>query len=350
MDRNDFQNSETLEKATAALRRIQEFDPKSLEQRERLGSENSFDKAVEPARQIGNLFNQLPISSLRLLPNIELDQIKHLADGTYNIFKEIKAFSVSDGDVDNRKNALVDNLWNQTNVVFLKLYPLVSFAMAKTVDFASLENQARSAIQSVRDQTKELIAELEKDRSDSRDVLQEVRKSAAEQGISQEAFFFSQESQEHEDNAKKWLWASVFATVMVTLYAVFTLFIPKIPLLSAETVPEAVQLAISKLLIFLVLVFALLQCVKNYSAHRHNAVANKHRQNALMTYKTLAEAGGSQEARDAILQHAAAAEYAPGDTGYVRGEERGYSGNPVIGLSPRSMFGNINTIGDAANS
>ena len=57
-----------------------------------------------------------------------------------------------------------------------------------------------------------------------------------------------------------------------------------------------------------------------------------------MTYRTLSESGATVEARDTILNHAAAAIYAPVDTGFVANEERGY-GNamPAITIGPKSF-------------
>lgn len=54
-----------------------------------------------------------------------------------------------------------------------------------------------------------------------------------------------------------------------------------------------------------------------------------------MTYKTLAEAGNAPELRDAVLQHAAAAIYAPNDSGYLKSEERGYGAQSLLALLPR---------------
>ena len=45
---------------------------------------------------------------------------------------------------------------------------------------------------------------------------------------------------------------------------------------------------------------------KNYLAHKHNAVINKHRQNALMTYKALVDAAKDATNKEVILMHASA--------------------------------------------
>ena len=137
--------------------------------------------------------------------------------------------------------------------------------------------------------------------------------------------------------AKKWMVASILTALAVLVYSILTLFFTKIPLLTAPTPTEAIQLTASKFLVFFVLVYALFQCVKNYSANMHNSIVNKHRQNSLMTYQTLAEAGATAATREIVLLHAATAIYAPTDSGFVRNEERGYSDTSIIGTIGKAV-------------
>ena len=60
----------------------------------------------------------------------------------------------------------------------------------------------------------------------------------------------------------------------------------------------------------------------NYSTHKHNAVVNRHRQNALLTYRSLVEASGDAGTEDIILAHAASCIFSPQETGfsYSKGE------------------------------
>jgi len=77
-------------------------------------------------------------------------------------------------------------------------------------------------------------------------------------------------------------------------------------------------MALSKVLIFAVISFVLYLSARNFLSHKHNAIVNRHRQNALMTYKAIVEAtGDNQQTSDAILIHAASCIYAPQPTGYA---------------------------------
>ncbi len=321
------------------LKRVQSFSASDLVQEDRLGRDAAFREAIMPAERLIGLFQKIPLDAIQEFPQTQRKQIQDSAKAVYNLFDEIGNFSVDEGNIAQRKSQLVQQLEQSYQGYFDKLFPLVSFAVARTVDFNRLTEEGRTAVQSIRDESKKLVDEIKETSDNARGVLQEVREAAAEQGVTQQAKYFETEANTHQELSGTWLTASIFMASIVVLYAVLSLFFPKFEFLAASTTSEAIQLTVSKILIFFVLVFLLFQCAKNYFAHQHNVVINRHRQNALMTYTTLAEAGSSIEARDTVLQHAAAAIYAPNDTGYAKNEERGYGGNPLIGVMPRPGVG-----------
>jgi len=55
---------------------------------------------------------------------------------------------------------------------------------------------------------------------------------------------------------------------------------------------------------------------KNFIANKHNSIVNKHRQNALMTFKALVDAAKNPQNQDIVLTHAASCIFSPQSTGY----------------------------------
>ena len=207
--------------------------------------------------------------------------------------------------------------------------------MARTVVFNKLSEDGRIAVQSVRDQTENVMKDLSETSHNAERILEEVRAAAAKQGVTQQARYFADEADFHNTRADNWKTGLFVGSGVVFVFAVSTLFFRYIPFLTANSLTEAVQLAASKILVFVVLFYILVTITRNYNAHKHNSVVNKHRQNALMTFSTLAEAGNNPEARDVVLQHAAAAIYAPNDSGYIKNEERGYTSQLPVSVTPK---------------
>jgi len=77
---------------------------------------------------------------------------------------------------------------------------------------------------------------------------------------------------------------------------------------------------IPKIFIFSILLSAAVWCGKTYRAYRHNAVVNRHRQNALATFEAFAKAASDVETKNAVLLQATQCIFSPQQTGYVSGE------------------------------
>jgi len=105
----------------------------------------------------------------------------------------------------------------------------------------------------------------------------------------------------------------------VGVFAVLSLFLHKLPWIKPENGSEALQLITSKILIFAVLAFLLVMAAKNYATHKYNSVVNRHRQNALLTYRALVEAAAGQGTEDIVLAHAASCIFSPQETGFSHG-------------------------------
>ena len=327
---------EILDEAKKSLIRIQFFSPKSLIQAEKLGALH-FTGAVEPATRIIGHFKLLPEGALDQFAGNELETIKSVCDTVFSVFTDILNFDAEVGENKARQQALIVRLQAIYQSVFTQTYGFIAYSTARTVDFNKLDEQGRAAVQGLKDQSDQIVLDLTEKQKTIDRILEEARNVAAEQGVTLQAKFFADESLKHSDSSVTWLRASITMVCVVVVYSFATLFFSKIPLFSASDTATAIQITTSKFLVFFVLVYALFQCVKNYSANMHNGVVNKHRQNSLLTYRTLSEASGTQEGREIVLQHAAAAIYAPNDSGYVRNEERGYVDGGMMGLVSRTL-------------
>ena len=147
-----------------------------------------------------------------------------------------------------------------------------------------------------------------------------LQKTVVQLGVSLHAAFFKQEADKHEKAAEVWKKGVWGAAAVLAVYAVVSMFFPAVPWLDGVA---PLQLAVSRTLVFIVLGYALLFCARNYAAERHNAVVNRHRHNALMTYRALVRANKNLEGADIVLTQAARFIYAPQDSGYARGGSGG---------------------------
>ena len=331
-----------LEDVIADLQRIQSFKPEELRQNERLGRESDFSDVIFPAEKLVNVFKKLPAEAIDELTIEQKKLVQDWCKSVYNLFEEIKSIRTSDTDFASRREDLISQTKQAYDVNLKRLQPLIAYAVARTVDFNDLTDQARRAVQGIRDENEKILRELENVSNEAAQVLQRVKDAAAEQGVTQQAKYFQLQADDHKAASVKWLIASSLSVFLLIAYSILTLFFPYFEFFRPVSVADSIQTTASKALVFIVLAYMSAQCVKVYSAHKHNEVTNRHKQNALMTYTTLAEAGGTADTKDVVLQYAASAIYSPADSGYLKSEERASLPNPVLGLNSRSLSTNTN--------
>ncbi|MCZ8153739.1 MAG: hypothetical protein O9292_15275 [Rhodobacteraceae bacterium] len=307
-----------LVEAQKSLDRIQAYDVEGLARSNELGVAFEFTRAVPLARQTVEVFKQIPVNALDFFAEPQLQTIKASADNCFALFDEIVKFDPTKGDSQTRRDTIIANIESNYSTVFTSLYPLISYANSRSANFMELAAAGRATVQGVRDQVAELVKEIESTKNEAKSILDEARKTAAERGVSQEAFHFATAGDEHAKLATKWRKYMVNVSLLVLAYVAFTFIAHKIPFIAPANTFEAAQFIASKILGFLVLGYLLTICAKNFLNHKHNEIVNRHRQNALLTYKALVGASAAPEARDVVLQQAAHAIYQLHDTGYVK--------------------------------
>ena len=311
------QEQKELDETRESLERMQGFDVSTLPREADLGKQLNFQEAVEPAQQLIALYKRLSIAALEDFPLSILGQIKGQANSDYNLLKQILEFNSSQSNPQDSRRNLIQRLVNEYPTAFNSLHPFISYSLHRSADFQRLDQEARATLQGIEDKAKGQTEELAKARDEAKRILEEIRNVAAEQGVGQQAIYFRDASKEHADEATKWQKRTIWVGVVLAFYALGTLFLHKWPFLKPETVYETAQLAVSKMLVFAVISYMLYLCAKNFLSHKHNAIVNKHRQNALLTYTALVEAAGNTPNREVILNHAAACIFSPQSTGYV---------------------------------
>ena len=332
------------EDAEAAVKRLQQLDPQSVVRSKQLGP-FSFEGAVGPLRKLVRIFEQIPVNYIKELPDQQASQLLNQANAILNRVRELDDFDPKTEDSPAAKQkALIDSLEQAYPATFTALWHHIGYLASRERDFAAMEVEGRAAIEAIKSEANELKTTLDSQQGEAERILSDIKQVAAETGVSQQAFHFATESSDHKNEAEIWEARTKWALAIVVAYGFIAIFLHKIPLLSPENAYDTVQLAVSKVVIFLALFYALTLCAKNYLAHKHSQAVNKHRQNALLTYKTIADAAHDEAGRDIVLSHAADCIFSPQDTGYLS-QKAGVSSSdtpPTLQVLPRIASGTEN--------
>ena len=325
------------DRATDAVRQVQDFNASSLVRLEELGRNFSFDAAQRPAERLIRLFKQIPIVYISELTEDFAHGLEQQALATFNRFNEILAFDPTAVESPSAKrDSLIANLEQAYTSTFNAIWQTIAYLSSRERDFGAMEVEARAVVETVRKEAESLKASLEEQNNAAHGILSDIRTVAAEQGVSQQAIYFREEGEFHDREAKVWQRNTVISASALGAYGFVTIFFHKIPFIAPSNAYETTQLAVSKLLIFIVIAYIVTLCAKNFLAHKHNQVVNKHRQNALMTYKALADAANDSASRDIVLSHAADCIFSPQETGLNSSQPKGtFDSAPTLQVMPR---------------
>lgn len=327
--------------AALALQRIQNFDAHQLVREKELGAKFALRELVPPIQRVQDLFRLITPGQIGFFPERQQDTIRDQANAFFNFLEQCKGFEIEGAQPSptEARNALVAKADTLYQKYFDVLFPLISFATARSQDFARLESDARAATQAAKDQASSVLEELEVQRSSADAILDQVRAAAAEQGVSKQAIHFKNEADLHKNLAKDWLKYTMGSAGILVFYSVASLFVDQLPGIDASTPYRAAQIAVSKVLIFAVLAYLLALSARNFLSHRHNEIVNRHRQNALATFTALAEATSDAASSDIVLSHAASCIFSPQETGLTKQEGSHSDSVPTFQIVPR--IGNL---------
>ena len=325
-------NTELLASTRESLERVQGFDVQSLVREKELGAQLAFTRIVEPAQRLIALLDRIPSSILDDMPDQQLQTLQDRADAIQNIFTQVTEFTAAQSNPQGVRDSLVNQIVAQYQPCFNELHPLIAYSHYRSADFQSLERDARETRQKLENSLQDGEARIGTALSEIQQIVAAARAAAAEVGVSQQAIHFRDAAKEHEEESSTWQTRTVWSSVVLFGVAVSFLFARHLGL-NTDSTPGAIQLAVAKVLVFATVSYAVYLCARNFLAHKHNAIVNRHRQNALLTYTTLAEAAHSRADQDVVLTYAAACIFGPQPTGYTREGGEGFTPpNSVIGL------------------
>lgn len=327
--------SSQVEKTKQSILNLTEYDLTNLPRRDDLGTALSFEKAVGPSREVINLFKRIPTQNLSELPQTELKLLETTADSFFAILEKIESFN-SDTLNSSTRDSVVKQIVDQFQPIFTKLFPLISYLTIRTTDFAELETNARAAVQSAKKEAKAATVDVAQLAKEAEAVMDAIRATAAEQGVSQQAIYFKKEADEHQDRAKNWMKLTFAAAIVLLAFAIASLFPHKIPVLSPQSAYEAVQLGLSKFILFGVLGYMLVLCARNFTSHKHNSIVNRHKQNSLVTFTALVEAATGETKQDIILDRASHSIFEIPDSGFSKNSTQSPNlGNTIVRAMPK---------------
>ena len=168
-------------------------------------------------------------------------------------------------------------------------------------------------------------ARREKEFAELKDRMQN---ELAKETVSKHKVIFAKQAEEHQRASQRWLIAT---GGMVVAFGVVFYYLFEALRLGGTEWEGVLQSVFTKGFLLTLIYFVLNRFNKNYTAHKHLEIVNRHRQNALDTFDAFIEsAGENRETRDAVLLAATNAIFDANQSGYLSTKTKGTDNpNPI---------------------
>ena len=292
-----------------------------------LGNQLSFKSAESLFIKIIELFKKVNTVELTDVPHNTLNAFNRQLDQAVSIFNQIKTFNPATGNPVNQRNTLLNQLENQFDSYHSAALPILIAGLLNTNDLSIERTKLNEGLKELEKEKEKVKIESEKYLNEIKDVLSKARQAAVEVGVAQHNMIFKEEADEHKKLSENWLKRTVVVLIAITLLGIGLLFIKP----SDEGTHFLIHFTVTKIVILTVMFYALAICTRNYKAHKHNSILNKHRQNALNTFETFSKAAGTDlQTKNAVLLEATHTIFSNQQTGYINTDGESDSPNKII--------------------
>ena len=326
---------EALEAATAQVAELAAVDPKALARTSDLSPDINFKDAVPHFEEMLDLCKQLSQRDISRLTVHELRAITGACTKLSNLVQQVREFNLNQNTPGDVCKSIIVAVGSAYDDVMSPLLLPLAFTATQATDYAKIEREAKGYHATMKTEAENLSAFIESARSEAESALAAVKEQAAEAGVSTNAQIFVVDAQKHHDLAQGWLKATIWmavGTFVAATAALVTAFV-----YHPDDLAASIQYIVAKLLVLSILSFGVLGCARNYKSQKHNETLNKHRANALMTFRAFVEGTSDVRVKDAILMQAAQAAFSNRPTGFDAPERDSQTINPVVEILGKGL-------------
>lgn len=266
---------------------------------------------------------------LEILDESEVDLVRQRYESIGLLLNQIASFNITDADASSKHQSIIQNAPAAVRKLeqFLGTYaaPILSSQLSadkRDQEAETLKNEARQ----IKDDLAKSLREANSVKDEIGRVLDNVRTTAANVGVETHATIFETESKFLKSQSHWWLVATGILLIVTAGGAAYFYTNPSFAL---GDVTVALQIIVPKVFLLGLLVSITVWCGRNYRALAHEAAVNKHRANALSTFRTFVDSTNEPEVRNAVLLEATRAIFSQAPSGYLDKSDNSGSDNRV---------------------
>jgi hypothetical protein len=324
-----------IEEARTLLAELAEIKASSLARTEDLSRDINFSEAVSFFEEMLDIIKQLHQRDISRLAISQLNQIVSGCNQLSKLIKQVNEFNLNQNTPKDVCKSIIETIKNAYDSIMEPLTIPLAYTATQATDYARIEREAKGYHTTMKEEAESFRKLLENYKTEAEKALHAVKEQAAEAGVSTNAQIFLKDSTNHAEVAKIWLKATIATAATTMLVAIGFVILSFI--YTPATTAVAIQYVVSKIILLSTLSFGIYWCAKNFKSSKHNETLNKHRANALMTFRAFVEGSDDQTIKDAILLQTSQAAFSNRPTGYENQDKETQTINPVVEILGKSL-------------
>lgn len=322
-------DKDKIEDFREVIARVIALDFSDFLQQPKWGAMN-FSSLIQPfERRLKPVLRLLQLLDLEVLDDSEFDTIRNAYEPIGTTLNRISEFDIANSDASIQRNAILKEASRNIRKIeeFVTAYS-ASFLFSQVSDInrdVRIEALTKSASES-QSKISNLLMEVLDTKVEIDEILKNVREAAANVGVETHATIFETESISLKKQSYWWLFATGLLLVVTICGAAYFYMNPSFAL---GDMTVALQIIVPKVLLLGLLVSITVWCGRNYRALAHEAAVNRHRANALSTFRTFVDSTNEPEVRNAVLLEATRAIFSQAPSGYLDKSDNSGSDNRI---------------------
>lgn len=281
------------------------------------GTLNFYELSREFEGRLKPALSLLMDTNLSFLSAEELDEIKGLIHPIRVLIEQISAFNIEESDAAARRSQIISQFRKcvrrfEGHVSTFSAPLLVQILSADETNLR-FESQMRE-VAAGRKQVLEILSDVASTKKEAEQILVDMRTAAAESGTEKHAKVFELEAKSLRRWSYVWLAASGMA-IFSTAYA--AVYFYNNPIYVWSDITMAFQVVTAKVLLLALLVSTAVWCGRNYRAFAHEASVNRHRSNALSTFRSFVSSSEDPDIKNAVLLETTRSIFSHAPSGYL---------------------------------
>jgi hypothetical protein len=296
--------------------------------RTRADADTSIEKISEFYDLLRALENVDPFS----LPTAVIRKAANRIEGVYSVLLKANSLptdsATSLSHATSEFNHVVSSIEEQYKLLYIDVAPLLNHPRPIERNLGGILLQASC-------QQKEMASKIEEFNSiiaDARATTDSYNHLLEVSATTKYAIIFRRQARKHRRIARHWMLATISCAALAVSFAVFATWFN----LSLDNAPirTLIHASAAELTCLSLITFAMIWCSRSYRAHQHLQSLNRHRHNAMTTFRAFRDAAeGDADTRNAVLLQATNAVFSVQPSGFLGLEPMPKPYPPVLQLA-----------------